>query len=496
MPNHDASDQRFFILVGSLGIFLLVKFAFFALYVTPLWDIPDEPGHYSYAESLSRGTYPVLGQAHIADNVTRSWLGSDKNPPLNWIAQHPPLYYLLDGPFIAAARSAGMSFDGQVRVARLPSSLFGALAAVGIILFIATATGDKQVGVAAGLFVAATPMLIHLSSGVSHDTLVACMASWSAYFLARWTGNGNQGALYACSVLTGLCVVTKVTALAMAIPLFGVMATRIWSCRTTPGIGESIFRIVKLWIVMFIWPLAWMAYNVVTFGKILPDSSMLGSAQKLVHIGFFQYMTTSLFWQHTLLNYVALIGWNGTGHGTLRWMQANGYIAQVFVGAILFMSMTAAALAIPQKLHIRIRSWWIMAILAVVAPYVVLTHDTMGFTSITCAMIFLALTLLAVALAIRPKNLLSVDLIALASAVCVLFFSLVYYHHLWSGYTGELRATHGRYLYPVLPFIAYAFARPFAGRGVGTLAIVGSLVCLLVSDVYFLRDVSVFYGQF
>jgi hypothetical protein len=478
-----------------LGVLFFVKFAFFALFITPLWEVPDESGHYSYAESLSEGSYPVLGKAHMADDVTRSWLGPEKKPPLNWIAQHPPLYYLLDAPVITAARSSGLSLNGQVRAARLPSALFGALAVVGLILFVASATDDKRLGIATGIFVASAPMFLHLSSGVSHDTLVACTASWSAFFLIRWTRTGKQNALCACAALMGLCAITKVTALAVAIPLFFVMAVRIFLDRSEPRPGRRIMLLAKLWIVMFIAPMAWMAYNLIMFGSVLADSSMLAAAPKLVQIGFFQYMMTSPFWQHTLLNYVALIGWSGMGHGALHWVQADGYIAQVFIGMILFASLTAAVLAIPHKTGLPIRSRWIMAALGMVAAYMVFSQDTMHFAATACITIFLALALTALALLLEPKTMFTAEFIALASVACVMFFSFVYYHHLWSGYTGQIRATHGRYFYPALPFIAYTLARPFAKRNVGLLAIAASLACLLVSDVYFLRNISVFYGQ-
>lgn len=494
MPIYAPLDRKLYIMAGVLGVLFFLKFTFFALFVTPLWEIPDESGHYSYAESLSKGSYPVLGKAHMSDDVTRSWLGSGRKPPLNWIAQHPPLYYLLDAPVIAAGRTMGMDFESQVRAARLPSALFGALTIVGLILFVASITDDKRIGVAAGIFVAATPMFLHLSSGVSHDTLVACTASWSAYFLARWTKSGSQSALYACATLVGLCAVTKVTAIAMAIPLFSTIAVRIWLDRSVPQAGRRIMRLAKLWIVMFIAPLAWMIYNLAAFGNILADSSMLGPAPKLVQIGFFQYMTTSPFWQHTLLNYVALIGWSGMGHGILRWIQAGGYIAQVFVGVILFASMTATVLTTPLKADLRAYSRWIMFALAMIAVYIVLSHDTMYFTAITCVTIFLAFAVAAVRLLIQREDLFTIEFVALASVACVLFFSYVYYHHLWSGYNGHMRATHGRYFYPILPFITYTLARPFAGRNVGLLAIAASLACLLVSDLYFLRDISVFYG--
>lgn len=496
IPSRNSGNWKFFIVVGSLGVLLFVKFAFFAFFFTPLWEIPDESGHYSYVESLSKGTYPILGKAHMADDVTRSWLGPGKKPPPNWIAQHPPFYYLLDAPVVVLARAAGLDFEGQVRTARLLSSLSGALTVVGIILFITLATRDRRLGIAAGIFVAATPMFVHLSSGVSHDTMVACLASWSAYFLARWARSRSRVALCACAALMGLGAITKITTLAASIPLFGVMTAKIWFDESSQTVRERVLQAGKLWIIMFIAPGAWMVYNFVIFGKILPDASMLGSAPKLVPIGFFQYMMTEPFWQHTLLNYVALIGWTGMGHGTLHWVQADGYIAQTFVGMVLFAAMATTALTISQKIDIPIHSRWIMAILAVVTLYVVFEYSTMQFTAITCVMIFIALILTSTALVLKPRELLTVEFMTSASVACVLFFSFVYYHHLWSGYAGQMRATHGRYFYPVLPFIVYAFSRPFSRRGIGLFAIAGSLACLLVSDVYFLREISVFYGQF
>src|SRR5690606_24543378 len=95
-----------------------VKFALYGWFVTPFWEIPDEPGHFSYVDDLHEGRYPKLGESRMTGEVANSWLGEDRAPPRNWIAQHPPLYYVIALPVDAAAAVSGAGFDTRVRAVR------------------------------------------------------------------------------------------------------------------------------------------------------------------------------------------------------------------------------------------------------------------------------------------------------------------------------------------------------------------------------------------
>ena len=58
-----------------IAVLFFIKFAAFAMYLTPFWDIPDESGHYSYVEDLSHGRLPVLGEARMSRDIADSWIG-------------------------------------------------------------------------------------------------------------------------------------------------------------------------------------------------------------------------------------------------------------------------------------------------------------------------------------------------------------------------------------------------------------------------------------
>ncbi len=321
-------QSRFQLIAALIGLIFFIKFAAYAWYVTPLWDIPDESGHYAYAEDVSHLEWPVLGKARIDEDVMHSWKGAVGKRGGNWIAQHPPLFYTLDAPVIAAARHAGADLEQRVRLARLPSALFGALAIVGLLLFLRQATGSQTLGLTGAILFAATPMFTHLSTGVTHDTLVACTAAWAAYWCTRWLESNRDRHLLYAGLLVALCILTKITALAMAVPLFFALAWRLWKVAPSgTRAGYWLARTAALWLVMFTPIVLWMARNMIIFGQPLPDASILSNDPK-VEIGFFDLMRNHPFWKHTILNFISLVGWNGSDNGQLAWIQANGRMAR------------------------------------------------------------------------------------------------------------------------------------------------------------------------
>ncbi|WP_330970060.1 hypothetical protein [Lysobacter sp. A3-1-A15] len=81
------------------------------------------------------------------------------------------------------------------------------------------------------------------------------------------------------------------------------------------------------------------------------------------------------------------------------------------------------------------------------------------------------------------------------SALCMLVFAFIYYEHLWSGFTGAVRATQGRYLYPVVPFLLLLLVWPFRTRAASRAVLCGAVGAMIVADGFFLRQVFQLYGQ-
>lgn len=502
----DSASWRLLPLAALIALLFLAKFAVYAWKVTPLWDIPDESGHYSYALDVSHGEWPLLGQARIDPEVMRSWKDTEAEPGGNWIAQHPPLYYALDAPLLIMARAAGMDFEQQVRAARMLTAVLAALTVLGLTLFLAKATGRHELGLAGAIFFAATPMFTHLSTGVTHDVLVACSASWTAYWCVRWLGSGRFRHLLYAGVLAAVCTVTKITALAMTVPLFFALAWRLWSVRPN-GMASWYWlrRVGALWLVMFGPICLWIGRNVAYFGRMFPDSVNIHAVQT-VPIGFIEFLVQHPVWRHTLLNFVALVGWNGGEGGPLAWIQANGLVAQYFLA--LLGAGAIGAVTVPLLGQTRTLTQphaahhappWVAGALAAVAVglliHVIFSWPLLHLVQRTCLLLAAAFIVTPV---LNARGALSGDstswLLATA-ALCTLTFALIYSEHLRDAFTGNTRATHGRYLYPVVPFMLLVLLRPFRGEIASRTVLAAAVLAMVVADGFFLHQVFQLYGQ-
>ncbi|MGY0797611.1 ArnT family glycosyltransferase [Lysobacter sp. A286] len=485
-----------FLLIATLiATIFLLKFVAYAWLVTPLWDIPDESGHYSYVEDIARGEWGVIGEARMGVEVTHSWKAPSAKPGMNWIAQHPPMFYVLDAPVVMAAQAAGLDFEQQVRSARMLGAVFGALTILGLALFLARATGREELGLAGAIFFAATPMFTHLSTGVSHDTMVACTAAWAAYWLTRWQESNNFRHLLYLAALVAICTVTKLTALAMAIPLFFALAWQLWRSAMPPSGPQRLSRIIVLWLVMFVPMCLWIARNLMTLGQIFPDASVIYDNYVIVPIGFFHLMREFPFWQHTLLNLIALIGWNGSGNGALIWVHANGWMARYFLAFFGIAALGAVVHPILPRTPERFRPAIVALGIAAIAC-VGLWWPLTQLAVLVCLLLLAALVgtlLMHIKPFIRGDN--SQGWLLATAAACTLFFAFAYYEHLWAGFTGVMRATHGRYLYPVIPFLLLTLLWPFRGRIAARGLLCGAVVAMVFADGFYLHQVFNLYGQ-
>ncbi|HMF09604.1 MAG TPA: hypothetical protein VKJ00_10740, partial [Thermoanaerobaculia bacterium] len=111
----------------GLALLFFVKAAALALFVTPLWDVPDEVGHFALVADLADGRgLPTPGKSVLPEDLARDWTGGRDLPAAqrwNWVAQHPPLYHLLAVPFLVGARAMTSDRHWQYRAPRLLSAL-------------------------------------------------------------------------------------------------------------------------------------------------------------------------------------------------------------------------------------------------------------------------------------------------------------------------------------------------------------------------------------
>lgn len=482
----------------AIAILFCVKFAAYGLYLTPFWDIPDESGHYSYVEDLSHGHLPVLGEARIARDVTDSWIAPGARQGRNWIAQHPPLFYALAAPVVAGVRASGGGFDAQVHGARLVSAVIGAFAILGMMGFITLATGRSLLGIAAGIFVGATPMFTQLGSGVTHDTLVACTAAWACYWFVRWLRSDDFIHALWCAFFASLCCLAKITGLALAVPLFFSMTAWLLRTRGARTPWSVIARAGTLWMLMFAPVLLWAAQNYLHFHQLFPDARLLNVyPDRPTQMGLLEYMREYPIWQNVLLNFVGLIGWMGTVPRTVVTVQANGFIALSFVA--VFLSCGSLAIAHTFRyLRDEKREMACVAIVVVASILLASTMSTYRLATMACIAIFLATVWVGIDNAKALRNPSAQAWLAITGCACILFFSVLYYHRILDGYRqyGLVKALHGRYFYTVMPFIAVLMLWPLRKGRLPVAAATVSVLLLVVSDSFFLHDAFVMYGKF
>jgi len=482
----------------AIAVLFFIKFAAFALYLTPFWDIPDESGHYAYVENLSHGQLPVLGEARMSREIADSWIRPGARQGRNWIAQHPPLFYSLSAPVVAAVRASGGGFEAQVHSARLVSSLIGALAILGMMAFLTVATGRSLLGIAGGVFIGATPMFTQLGSGVTHDTLVACTAAWACYWLVRWLDSNRFSHALWCAFVAGLGCITKITALPMAIPLFFLMA--LWLLRTR-GLSRpwpTFARIGLVWLVMFTPVVIWGIHNFLHFHEMFPNAGLLNVyPDNPTEMGFLEYMRKYPIWQVVLLNFVGLIGWMGTVPGVVVTVQANGLIAQLVVGILLFCSSFSILHAF-RFLREGKREWACVAILAVASIALGSTLSIYRYATITCIAIFVMTAWIGVRNFPTLHKPSARSWLMLTGCTCIAFFTVLYYHHIWENYTqiGRVKALHGRYFYTVMPFLSLLMLWPLRKGLLPAAAVAVATLSLIVADGFFLHDAFVMYGLF
>jgi 4-amino-4-deoxy-L-arabinose transferase-like glycosyltransferase len=482
----------------TITVLFFLKFAAFALYITPLWDSPDEPGHYSYALDLSRGDYPILGKARIDRSVVDSWLGSEHHQGYNWIAQHPPLAYAMDAPVVAVARSLGASFDTQVRSARLVSSLIGALSVLGLMAFLTLATGRALLGIAGAVFIGATPMFTQLSGAVTNDILVACTAAWGAYWYARWIRSEAWSHALVCALVVGLGCITKITMLAVAVPLFFAMCYRMLSDNGLRNARASVGRLAVLWLVMFLPVVLWICHNLLQFHSPFPDARILGVyAIKPNQMGFLHFMERYAIWQIILLNFVALIGWMGSLPAKVLTAQADGPVAAFYCAAILCCSLAAIVHAFRAHRQ-RDLAWPWVAAFALAATAICTTMTKYHYSTITCAVLFVAIVWVGASNGVASRSDRKDAWLIFTSCVFILLFSIVYYHRIWESYRdiSHVKALHGRYFYPVLPFFALLMLRPLRRGWLPGAALCVAVAALVVADGFFLHYAFEMYGKY
>jgi hypothetical protein len=201
-----------------------LKAALLGLRIVPLWDIPDELGHFAYARDLGsgRGLLP-LGVAEIGADIMSDAYEQPTEAITNWIVQHPPLYHLLAG----AVWKAGTLFTDDsallFRLPRLVSAFFGALTLFFVFKIIARLGLGAYAALAVAAAFASVPTFAWMSAGTNHDTMIAALSAAAAWQFTEFMLGRQPQHAYASLLLLALAALTKITALVLIPPLIVIL---------------------------------------------------------------------------------------------------------------------------------------------------------------------------------------------------------------------------------------------------------------------------------
>lgn len=144
----------------------------------------DEAAHLDYAYQVWTGRLPVFEDG-LAIHQTFG-----VRPPVQWTAQHPPLFYLLLAPFVGPLAGAD-----HILAAGYAGRMVNVLITVGLVAAVmwaasALAPGRRALWLASGTVAATYPLVVQVGGTVYNDNLLAACAALLVGLTARimWRG--------------------------------------------------------------------------------------------------------------------------------------------------------------------------------------------------------------------------------------------------------------------------------------------------------------------
>lgn len=178
----------------------------------------DEPPHVDYAYQLWHGELPVFEDG-LELRPDGAWLA-----PVQWTAQHPPLYYLLVAPFVGPLADAGHPV-AAVYAARGVNVLLS-----GVLVLAAWWSARRLTGPGSGLPVlvafltGAMPAAAHVGGNAYNDLLAALGVTVLFGLAATAVRRGLDARLVALlSLVAAACALTRLSAALVAAVVAGVV---------------------------------------------------------------------------------------------------------------------------------------------------------------------------------------------------------------------------------------------------------------------------------
>jgi 4-amino-4-deoxy-L-arabinose transferase-like glycosyltransferase len=474
--------------IWLIALLFFCKFMLLAFWITPLWEVPDETGHFAYARGLAEGKgIPVMGKAFIDSDIVSDARGKEvAEIHGNQIAQHPPLYYYGAGFFWKIGTFLTDDSNLLFKAPRVMSALAGTLTLVVIYFLTVLLIGDRMAGLGVAACVGCIPMFSHLSSGTNNDIMVTLLAALAVYSWVRFLCAKKLRDAYFMAIWLSLACATKMTAFPLVAPMLAVVIIELklpWTLRVAHMILISFISMLlpALWLLRSFLYLG--SPTKVVGGSLMPSSNVQESfidyisktdALESIYIHFWgMFGFAGKFRDHTLLR---IDGWP---LDFFSWVSLLLVLILIFVIVGRFFVMKrnenpVNAASDPKSIIemwyglIRkskapaIISWLLLtgAVLLGIFAY----HFIYSSPGGELRRLFFATGVFALCVSpivfFKPYEL-EERLVCYGLLVITFFISVflckLYWIYLGSGWA---RALHGRYFFPLIPVILVAFSLP------------------------------------
>jgi 4-amino-4-deoxy-L-arabinose transferase-like glycosyltransferase len=205
---------------------------------------------------------------------------------MNYIAQHPPLYYLGAGAFLKVAAYFTQDPTWLFKAPRVMSVLSGALTLVMLYALIFLVTADRQASLGIPACISCIPMFSHLSSGTNNDTTVTLLAVLAVYCWIRFLKEKKMIYVYLMAIWLTLACATKMTAVLLIPPMLVILILEMkmpWRLR--------IRHLLAISSISFLLPVFWLIRSSYKTGAPLSTFVAMKSKTELIQASFFDYIS-------------------------------------------------------------------------------------------------------------------------------------------------------------------------------------------------------------
>lgn len=372
----------------------------------------------------------------------------------NWIAQHPPLYYLPTAAIWKISAFFTEDIELRFRTCRLVAGLSGTFTLWFLFLVIKEMTSDFRTAFAAMTFVAFIPMFSFLSSGVNHDTTVTMLCSLSILYAIRF-GLRRQ---YKDSIISALAIAcaasTKITALVLIPPLI----TTFFLLVDAPFRKKTVITILLAALACSL-PGLWLLRSIILYGgPFVYAGDFLSEIQEPLDVSFLEYMREHPVVRHLHIHFYGLFGWLTTGV-----IQLSGPSMRFFDFATLFFAFSSCFWLIQQQLPespyfpsttkkklLLLGLLWAIPLTSLFWNPALLQESFL----VRAAYSFLIGAFVAAGFSFFMKPTLRQQIVNLC-LLTSLFYVIIAFTKLYGIYVNEHRfgAIHGRYFFAILPLL-------------------------------------------